>query len=205
MHGAFDEEQLLTQQPRRDTEVTLGPLLIFLLVVGLVLVCGLSYGLGYAVGRHAKPEAAVAATPQPVSTTAATTNTNSLPKPSASPQGQQRTTASRPADSGDQETALNDDAEAATSPVATHAAATTPAQSAPPAGALMVQIAAVAHQEDADVLLGALRKRGFKVSVHRDPADGLLHVRLGPFSNRDVAGKWRDKLLNDGYNALVQP
>jgi cell division septation protein DedD len=41
--------------------------------------------------------------------------------------------------------------------------------------------------------------------VHRDPADGLLHVRLGPFSNRDVAGKWRDKLLNDGYNALVQP
>jgi cell division septation protein DedD len=203
MHGAFDEEQLLIQQPRSDTEVTLGPLLIFLLVAGLVLVCGLSYGLGYAVGRHAKPEAAVAATPQPVSTTAATTSTNSLPKPSASPQGQQRTTASQPpADSGDQEPASSHDAEAA--PPLT-AAAATPSQSAAPAGALMVQIAAVAHQEDADVLLGALRKRGYKVSVHRDPADGLLHVRLGPFSNRDVAGKWRDKLLNDGYNALVQP
>jgi len=74
-----------------------------------------------------------------------------------------------------------------------------------PAGMFMVQIAAVSHLEDADVLVSALRKRGYSVSVHRDPADALMHVEVGPFSNRTDAGAMRQKLLNDGYNAIVQP
>ena len=69
----------------------------------------------------------------------------------------------------------------------------------------MVQIAAVSHQEDADVLVGALRKRGYAVSARRDPADNLIHVRVGPFNDRDEATRWRMKLLNDGYNAMIQP
>ena len=68
----------------------------------------------------------------------------------------------------------------------------------------MVQIAAVAHPEDADVLVAALRKRGYSVTAMREPADGLIHVRIGPFSSRDEANRWRDKLLGDGYNAEVQ-
>ena len=74
-----------------------------------------------------------------------------------------------------------------------------------PAGMFMVQIAAVSHLEDADVLVGALRKRGYGVSVHRDPADALMHVEVGPFATRIDAGAMRQKLLNDGYNAIVQP
>jgi cell division septation protein DedD len=69
----------------------------------------------------------------------------------------------------------------------------------------MVQIAAVSHQEDADVLVAALRKRGYTVSMSRDPADGLIHVRIGPFASRSDANAARQKLLNDGYNASVQP
>jgi cell division septation protein DedD len=68
----------------------------------------------------------------------------------------------------------------------------------------MVQIAAVTHPEDAEVLVGALRKRGYAVSARRDPADGLLHVQVGPFSSRTDAYAMRQKLLNDGYNAIVQ-
>jgi cell division septation protein DedD len=68
----------------------------------------------------------------------------------------------------------------------------------------MVQIAAVSHQEDAEVLVNALRKRGYAVSVSHDAADSLLHVRVGPFANLGEADKWRQKLLNDGYNAIVQ-
>ena len=75
----------------------------------------------------------------------------------------------------------------------------------PAAGQLMVQIAAVSHQEDADVLTGALRRRGYAVSARRDPMDNLIHVRIGPFNNRDEAGRWRKKLLDDGYNAMIQP
>ena len=74
-----------------------------------------------------------------------------------------------------------------------------------PASGIMVQIAAVSHPEDADVLVGALRKRGYAVSAHRDPADGLLHVQVGPFANRNDAVAMRQKLLNDGYNAIVEP
>jgi DedD protein len=70
---------------------------------------------------------------------------------------------------------------------------------------IMVQIAAVSHPEDADVLVGALRKRGYAVSAHRDPADGLIHVQVGPFVNRNDAIAMRQKLLNDGYNAIVEP
>jgi cell division septation protein DedD len=69
----------------------------------------------------------------------------------------------------------------------------------------MVQIAAVSHAEDAEVLVNALRKRGFAVVARRDAADGLIHVRIGPFANRNDANATRQKLLNDGYNAIVQP
>jgi len=69
----------------------------------------------------------------------------------------------------------------------------------------MVQIAAVANADDANVLVVALRNHGYSVTAAREPADGLIHVRIGPFSSRDEANRWRDKLLGDGYNAVVQP
>jgi cell division septation protein DedD len=69
---------------------------------------------------------------------------------------------------------------------------------------LMVQIAAVGNAEDANVLETALRKRGYAVTATREPADGLIHVRIGPFTSREEANRWRDKLLGDGYNAVVQ-
>jgi DedD protein len=69
---------------------------------------------------------------------------------------------------------------------------------------LMVQIAAVANSEDANVLVNALRARGYAVTEGRAPTDRLIHVRIGPFSSREEADRWRDKLLGDGYNAEVQ-
>jgi len=71
--------------------------------------------------------------------------------------------------------------------------------------ALMVQIAAVSHPEDADVLVSALRKRSYAVTVRRDLADSLIHVQIGPFNNAADAEAMRQKLLNDGYNAIVEP
>ena len=68
----------------------------------------------------------------------------------------------------------------------------------------MVQIAAVSHPEDADVLMNALRKRGYAVTARREPSDGLIHVRIGPFQSRMIAEQWKQKLLSDGYNAVVQ-
>jgi cell division septation protein DedD len=89
------------------------------------------------------------------------------------------------------------------------AASGIPAQGAvspalPAAGTFIVQIAAVSAQEDADVLMGALRKRGYAVTARREPLDGLIHVKIGPFKTQNEAEIWREKLFNDGYNAVVQ-
>ena len=68
----------------------------------------------------------------------------------------------------------------------------------------MVQIAAVSNQPDADVLVGALRRHGYTVTVRRDAADALLHVQVGPFATRAEANAMRQKLLADGYNAILK-
>jgi cell division septation protein DedD len=73
----------------------------------------------------------------------------------------------------------------------------------PLAVGLWVQVAAVSHVEDAQVLTTALRKRGYTVTPRRE-FDNLIHVRIGPFSTSDEANRWRVKLLDDGYNAEIQ-
>jgi DedD protein len=72
-------------------------------------------------------------------------------------------------------------------------------------GTIMVQIAAVSHQEDANALVSALRQHGYTVSVRNEPQDKLLHVQVGPFPTRDIAKATRAKLLADGYNAILKP
>jgi len=68
----------------------------------------------------------------------------------------------------------------------------------------MVQVAAVSRQEDADVLVGALKKHGYNAVVRSDPKDNFLHVQVGPFATRDEARAMRAKLLADGYNAILK-
>jgi cell division septation protein DedD len=68
----------------------------------------------------------------------------------------------------------------------------------------VVQVAAVSHQEDADVLMTALKKRGYTVTIRQEPQDKLLHVQVGPFANKKDAEAMRQRLLADGYNAIVK-
>jgi cell division septation protein DedD len=90
-------------------------------------------------------------------------------------------------------------------PPATVAATPAPvAAPAPGTGKPMVQIAAVARQEDADVLVSALRQRGYGVVVRSEPQDRLLHVQVGPFADRTQATAIKQKLLSDGYNAIIK-
>jgi DedD protein len=68
----------------------------------------------------------------------------------------------------------------------------------------MVQIAAISRQEDADVLVAALKRHGYNAVVRNDPKDNLLHVQIGPFATRDEARAMRAKLMADGYNAILK-
>lgn len=222
------------ERASRDAELTLGAGTLLLLFCGLVVLCGVCFGAGYMVGHH-RTQPQVAATDQTgAADQAATVATSNQSKPSASsaPAAQPSSTPAQtdaPAQSasGDQPQSA-----AAAVPVSSEQNAASggsqvrpalPAQfptqqaqstatarpafpaSGQSAGGLMVQIAAISRAEDADVLVGALRKRGYAVNVRRDPSDNLIHVRVGPFATRDEANRWRMRLLNDGYNAVVQP
>ena len=238
MRGVFDDNELKRAQARRDRELTLGTGSLLLILFGLIVVCGLCFGLGYSVGHRSGPEVAPdeqtpggqgssAAKVSPAKPLATAQNAipptdQSMPESASQPgvtnapqssaaattpgvgaQGsaQQSAPASQmPASQPQVRPALA--AEPAVQQI-TSASSALPA--VPPAVPLMVQIAAVSHEEDAAVLVSALRKHGYAVSAQRNAADGLIHVRIGPFNDRNEANRWRLKLLNDGYNAMIQP
>ena len=203
MDDDFNPDDLRPVPYEPDTELTMGWGTLLGAALCLVALCGLCFWQGYAMGHRSL----ATPTSQQNGSKSPTPSTGSAPKPSAGPQGGAKPRSaidSPPTGSG-----------ATGSPPAallsdnTVQAAVRPALPDPPTApagpALMVQIAAVSHQEDADVLAGALRKRGYTVNVGRDRGDGLIHVRIGPFTSRNDANAARQKLLNDGYNASVQP
>ena len=223
MRGAFDDREMEPARQGRDTELTLSSMTLLGIFFGLVLLCGLCFGLGYSMGRrgataptvalqpeasaqtalladglHPKPSAhtATPAQPAPADTTDSTAGTDAGPVPP---------TGGKSVDSGSPSTQAPAPVRPALPPaVSSSAQPTAPSSLVGAAGTLMVQVAAVSNQEDADVLTNALRKRGYPVNERRDAGDGMVHVRVGPFGTRDDASKWRMKLLNDGYNAIIK-
>lgn len=67
-----------------------------------------------------------------------------------------------------------------------------------------VQVAAVRHQEDAEALLGALRKKEYPVFLASAASDSLFHVQVGPFLSQKEAEGMRARLSADGYNAILK-
>lgn len=251
MRKYFEESEREKSRSGGDTELTLGSGMLLTVFFGLVVLCGLCFGLGYALGSRgskgpvfqSQPPAAGPATPQ------SPANSQQM-KPSAAAQppvtAQPMTASDQTMDGAPATEPGTGQIPATGAPVATSAAAVsgvpatsqqvvtptnsgwhavqpaiaggtggvqgaqaTPANAVRPAipgqGNLMVQIAALSNQEDAGVLIGALRRRGYAVSAVRSPADNLIHVCIGPFSNRMDANSMRQKLLSDGYNAVVMP
>jgi DedD protein len=218
MHGAFDDEDFEPVR-RRDTELTLGNFTLLIVFFGLVLLCALFFGLGYAMGHHAALQPSPAGQESAAKSLMSSMAASVRPKPSATPQANaaaaSRPVATPPAQStvwqaqqasGSQRPTSGSPQVRPALPVQGNQATPYRAEAAPaPAGGLMVQIAAVSNPEDAEVLVAALRRRGYAVSARREVTDGLIHVRIGPFNNRNDANQWRQKLLNDGYNAILQP
>ena len=220
MKGVFDDEEIEPAELRRDAELTLSTTMLIGLFVILLLICAGCFGLGYRLGRRGTPEAP-ASLPVAANQQTDAQPGGARPKPSATSQAAATHTESVVADvapSADspQSPALAASVVAPASqpqvrPALTSTSSKPPIQpsqkveAALAPGRLMVQIAAVSHSEDAEVLVNALLKRGYAVSARRDAADGLIHVRVGPFNGRDEANRWRLKLLNDGYNAIVEP
>jgi cell division septation protein DedD len=50
----------------------------------------------------------------------------------------------------------------------------------------------------------ALKKDGYAIVVRHEPQDQLLHIQIGPFATRKDAEAMRQRVLADGFNAIVK-
>ncbi|HTA80485.1 MAG TPA: SPOR domain-containing protein [Terracidiphilus sp.] len=217
------QDDFESETKQRDVELTLGPAVLLAIACGLLLLCGLCFGVGYTAGRRNGARLAAskeAASGQTIEAQAAASGH----KPAATgapPVVQAASAQPLPAEPPASSTPGNGESPAATQATPANAvrpamgAETASAQSSngptqvqpalPPGSGVMVQVAAVSHVDDANVLMGALRKRGYAVTVRREPDDNLIHVQVGPFASRADANAMSQRLLGDGYNAVVLP
>lgn len=221
MPRSVRDEDLETEEAPRDVELTLGPAVLFAIVCALLLLCGLCFGVGFTSGRRSAAHLAVSAKEAAAGQTLAA-QASTLQKPAAKGVTPSAAAEAAPvvATQGDAAPATNaHGAESAASEAGVRPAisaesggsqwnsvpgiAVQPALA--PGSGVMVQVAAVSHLEDANVLMGALRKRGYAVTARRATEDELIHVQVGPFASRADANAMSQRLLSDGYNAVVLP
>ena len=220
-------------EERRDTEVTLGPFALTAIGLGLALLCGLCFVLGYAEGHRGSGAAAganaqpVAGQPMPGQAVGALSKPAAAGAAPAANPAVENMEQLTPAEGSQSGSALTSYAPASSSPTPDSgqalvrpalpqqggAAQPAPAAAVNPqvqpamsqAATLMVQVAALARVEDARVLVTALRQRGYAVTARHEAADNMIHVQVGPFANRKDADAMCQKLLGDGYSAVVEP
>jgi DedD protein len=213
----------IEEEEKEASEITLSTASLLGIFFGLVLICGVFFGLGYSMGRGSERGAIASGsggTPAindapPIETATAENAKSASLTPLEQQDGMESpvTAALMSAASRPKAEAVEPDAPAPDAPAtpAPRSAVNSFAPAAPEPGAVasgskepMVQIAAVARQEDADVLVSALRQRGYGVVVRSEPQDKLLHVQVGPFADRTAATAIKQKLLSDGYNAIIK-
>jgi DedD protein len=204
-----------------DREYTLNTGIVLALFFALALLCAVFFGFGYSIGHKSAPAAPAAASDSTGPIGAPVTDNTASAKPSSGtvavpeyvPSASAVTAPSHPPTIATvpprQNAATNATAAEAVSRPAPVVrvpapAADVPAPITPAGGTTYVQVAAVSHQEDADVLLSSLRRRGYTVLTRNDPNDHLIHVQIGPFPTRKDADAMRQKLLGDGYNAILK-
>jgi DedD protein len=221
MPRSVRDEDLETEEAPRDVELTLGPAVLFAIVCALLLLCGLCFGVGFTSGRRSAAHLAVSAKEAAAGQTLAA-QASTLQKPAAKGVTPSAAAEAAPGAGTQANAAPATNAHGAES--AASEAGVRPAISAEsggsqwnsvpgiavqpalaPGSGVMVQVAAVSHLEDANVLMGALRKRGYAVTARRATEDELIHVQVGPFASRADANAMSQRLLSDGYNAVVLP
>jgi DedD protein len=100
---------------------------------------------------------------------------------------------------------------AAPKPTATSSKSAIPAKSSSgtdgpliPKGAIMLQVAAVLHQDDALALAQALQQKKFPAYVIPPAADKYYRVQVGPYQDNASATKARQDLEAKGFKSIIK-
>ncbi len=195
-NSLYDDEDDYHERDSQGPEISVGTTSIIGIFFVLVLICAVFFGIGYTLGHRqgiaqGQTQAAVAPVP------AQSANT---PKPAPG-------SLAAPAPVSDTPAAPAPSASTPTAPETVKP--TTPAKpaaavAAPPAGAILIQIAALTHEEDANNEVAELQKRGYNVFARHDPNDRFIRIQIGPFATRKEAKDMCDRLLASGYNAIIK-
>jgi cell division septation protein DedD len=219
-------ENDLYDSGEQDREISLSTTSILGIFFALALLCAVFFGFGYSMGR--KSAQPVSGASSEVTTRSENSSSKpspgSLASPSASSAGKQSAaevqSAIMPLDSPNTAGEDNPPAPTRIKAVVANPRSEAPAEAAPkpaskPAGIIpvaaalssagspVVQVAAMSHQEDADVVAVDLKRRGYTVAIRREPQDKLFHVQIGPFGNKKEADAMRQRLQADGYNSAI--
>jgi DedD protein len=73
-----------------------------------------------------------------------------------------------------------------------------------PKGAIMLQVAAVLHQDDALALAQALQQKKFPAFVIPPGADKLFRVQVGPYPDNQSASNARKQLEAKGFKSIIK-
>jgi len=73
-----------------------------------------------------------------------------------------------------------------------------------PKGAIMLQVAAVLHQDDALALAQALQQKKFPAFVITPTADKYYRVQVGPYADNQSAATARHELEAKGFKSIVK-
>jgi DedD protein len=73
-----------------------------------------------------------------------------------------------------------------------------------PKGTIMLQVAAVMHQEDALALAQALQQKKFPAFVLTPGADKLYRVQVGPYTDTQSAAAARQQLEAKGFKSIIK-
>ena len=210
----------LQELESNDTEITLGLGKLMGLFFCLVILCGLSLGVGYTLGRNSARQAlALQAAAQPTVPVPAPVVANKPAASQAAPAPQPKAAdctgddcAPQPAATAPNSTDLtfyqsvqekNAHPQLAPKPEPATPAPARPSEPHSLGTGYLVQIAAVRNQDDAKLLSDTLHKQKYPVIVAQ-PGDKLFHVQVGPYADIKEAEAIRTRLIGAGYNAFLK-
>jgi DedD protein len=211
-------------EDEQDREISLGTTTILGIFFALALLCAVFFGFGYSLGRRSaqppvsaaevmtgpgnngsRPTLGSTANQMAGKQSAGTAQTAIVPidPPAVAVQESQLVPEPAPAKAVVSTPRPNVAAEPSTNTAPTPPAVVPAAAPASSPGSPVVQVAAMSHQEDADVVAVDLKRRGYTVAIRREPQDKLFHVQIGPFATKKEADAMRLRLQADGYNNAI--
>jgi len=184
--------------------------------LGIVVLCGVFFTLGYVMGRtqyDTSVRAATAGRPNP----AADASPKTEPKPTTSVPAASDWNFYRAGEAKSAPAPLKPEpavAKRSTISSASSAPAAKPASSSRtsklakppliPRGAVVLQVAALTRENNALALAEALQQKEYPAFVLGPAGDNLYRVQVGPFADAGSADQARRSLERDGFKAITK-